>query len=430
MAESPDLSETLPAPTPLCRTAIISFVCRAQVFHVGCVAACVRRAHDPETRRDIDWVHCQGSQWRSDDPTGRASTTFYLIPVSHVIRITHGGLYRIVERKKSDDLGIFPPTDPTPDAALPPSDVRDIIQRLQIQEGREAPLLYDNFVRDVSERFEQALALIKSEHNFELGTEFEIAICQTLRIVLPQKYGICRGYVVSALGEKAGDDIVIYDRMRFPTLRALESDDFSRKEHVPIEAVYAYIEAKHSISIEGRGGGSLQKALSQVARVKILCERRTPVSIGVQERSSQGAAFGWPAIRNPAYGVILARHVRLEDGGSIIENPQEIRSHLIAARAQTLLAPDFCVFGKNNMFIPVISAAEPDTSWTPSPFYLDGQSSMHSSIVDGLGFGAGLSFLLWALDWIQLGEMAWPHILEECIRPVEAPGRPSPQPDA
>ncbi len=386
-----------------------------------CVGASVRRLRDPETGLEGEWVHCKGAVRIPDDVNTGAPTSFFAIPASHIVRIAHGGQYRLAQGKGVANLNIFPPTSPAPDAALTLSEVRDIVERLQIKEGRKPPLLYDNFVRDLSERFEQALVMIRAEHNFELGPEFEVAICKTLRIVLPQKYGICRGYVVSALAEKAGDDIIIYDRMRFPTLRALEHDDFSRKEHVPIEAVYAYIEAKHSICIEGDGGTSLQKALTQVAQVKILCDRRPTVPIAKGDYETRDLPFGWPKIRNPAYGVILSRHVRLKEGAPIIQDPLEIRRHLLAAHAQTLLAPDFCVFGNDNMFIPVIAEPEKNSSWTPSPFFLDGLSSMHTSVVDGLGFGAGLSFLLWALDWIQLGEMSWPAILEECIPPGETP---------
>jgi hypothetical protein len=57
----------------------------------------------------------------------------------------------------------------------------------------------------------------------------------------------------------------------------------------------------------------------------------------------------------------------------------------------------------------------------PSPFFQSGMSSMNASIVDGVGFGAGLSLLLWALDWIHLGEMPWPAILEDCVPPNAIP---------
>jgi hypothetical protein len=381
----------------------------------------VLKAPDLDTLKEIDWVYCEGFQGGFVNPTGIAATTLFLFPASYVMRVAYGGRYRLANQKKRpSDVGYFAPIHRAPDAALSLLQVSEIIARLQIQEGAEAPLLYDNFVRDVSDRFEQALARIKTTHNFEFGTEFEIAICKTLRHALPQKYGICRGYVVSDLGEKAGDDVIIYDRMRFPTLRALETDDFSCKEHVPSEAVYAYIEAKHSICIEGDGPASFQKALTQVGQVKMLCDRRASVTQLDDNPHSRAARLaGWPEIRNPAYGVIICRHVRFKDRDPNIDDPEEIQRHLLAAHPHTLLPPDFCVFGKSNMLIPVVPSEDRETTSMPSPFFLSGRSSMNSRIVRGVGFGAGLSLLLWALDWIQLGEMPWPTILEDCIPPSD-----------
>src|SRR5581483_5839792 len=100
--------------------------------------------------------------------------------------------------------------------------------------------LYKGYVANVARRFDEALSQIAANHNLELGGEFEIALCRTLRNALPHRYGVCRGFVVNAEGDAAGDDIIIYDRARFPTLRALGDEDFSRLENIPIEAVYAY----------------------------------------------------------------------------------------------------------------------------------------------------------------------------------------------
>jgi hypothetical protein len=55
----------------------------------------------------------------------------------------------------------------------------------------------------------------------------------------------------------------------------------------------------------------------------------------------------------------------------------------------------------------------------PSPFFNHKRSKMNACIVDGVGFGAGLAALLWALDWIQLGEMPWADILEDCVFPYQ-----------
>lgn len=59
------------------------------------------------------------------------------------------------------------------------------------------------------------------------------------------KYGICRGFVVDRHGNTAGDDIITYDQELYPTLRFFDSDNqFAQKEQIPVEVVYAYIEAK------------------------------------------------------------------------------------------------------------------------------------------------------------------------------------------
>jgi uncharacterized protein DUF6602 len=113
-------------------------------------------------------------------------------------------------------------------------------------------LLYGDFVRTIATTFDQALHNIAVEHNFELGDEFEVPLCKILRKVLPQKFGICRGYAINRDGDVAGDDIIIYERMRFPTARLID-DDWSLEQRVPIEAVLAYIEAKHSLTLEGDG---------------------------------------------------------------------------------------------------------------------------------------------------------------------------------
>ncbi|MFC2029864.1 DUF6602 domain-containing protein [Chloroflexota bacterium] len=122
---------------------------------------------------------------------------------------------------------------------------------------------YDNYLETIAERFRSFLGEIATEHNFEHGPEFEIAICKTFRRALPSKYGVCRGYLVDANGSKVGDDIITYDHERFPSLRMIGSNDFSQKQHIPIEAAYAYIEAKNSLTFNGKDA-TFRKAVKQV----------------------------------------------------------------------------------------------------------------------------------------------------------------------
>ena len=81
-------------------------------------------------------------------------------------------------------------------------------------------MMYDGFVATIGKQFSAYLRQIATEHNFEHGPEFEIAICKTLRLALPSKYGVCRGYIVAPNGDKAGDDIIIYNHERFPSASA------------------------------------------------------------------------------------------------------------------------------------------------------------------------------------------------------------------
>jgi len=66
--------------------------------------------------------------------------------------------------------------------------------------------MHDNYVHELHLKFSRKLDEISAEYNFDLGDEFEVAICSILRAFLPEKYGVCRGFVVDRNGEKAGFD--------------------------------------------------------------------------------------------------------------------------------------------------------------------------------------------------------------------------------
>lgn len=141
-------------------------------------------------------------------------------------------------------------------------------------------LLYKNYLKLLSNKFLRKLEDISGVYGFDYGVEFEIAVCEILRSFLPSKYGVCRGFVVNENGNVAGDDIIIYDQERFPTLRLTDQKDIARKEQIPIEAVYAYIEAKHTLILgDKESNSSLNHALEQVRKVKELCLVRDRVKI-------------------------------------------------------------------------------------------------------------------------------------------------------
>ena len=109
-------------------------------------------------------------------------------------------------------------------------------------------MFYDGYLQTVATRFDAFFREISAEYNFDNGPEFEIALCKALRVVLPSRFGVCRGFVTTAGGDAVGDDIIIFHRERFGTLRLLEQDTFAQKEKIPLETVCAYIEAKHTLS--------------------------------------------------------------------------------------------------------------------------------------------------------------------------------------
>ena len=112
---------------------------------------------------------------------------------------------------------------------------------------------YNDYIKTISIRFENLLKEMATEYNFDNGLELEIAICTVLRAIRPERYGVSRGFILTADGNMARDDIIIHERSRFRLLRLINESDFCRKQQVPVESVYTYIEAKHSLILEGEG---------------------------------------------------------------------------------------------------------------------------------------------------------------------------------
>ena len=133
---------------------------------------------------------------------------------------------------------------------------------------------YKNFLERVSSSFQARVNEIITEWNFDQGNEFETVVGLILREMLPEKYGICRGFVTPEDGDPKGDDLIIYDRLSAPLLRPTNGFEFTRKEYVPVESVYAYIEVKKTIQIsEKSSGNSLAKAIKQVREVKEIARK-------------------------------------------------------------------------------------------------------------------------------------------------------------
>lgn len=270
------------------------------------------------------------------------------------------------------------------------------------------------------------MSAIEAVHNFDLGPEFEMALCNTIRLILPHRFGICRGFVVSVDGTTAGDDIIIYDRALFPTARFL-GDSLAQKEQVPVEAVAAYIEAKHTLELEGDGDSSLNHAMTQVARVKQLCDMRTPVPLHEIARGvNLGTGFnmqapaGWPSRRNPSYCAIMSRRVRPSRNKPHTTNSKEIDDVLSTRGVSVAAPPDLLVAGSSNVAVPFVSTGS-GVGTIMGPFLLPQGCGLATYKADGVAFGVGLCNLLWALDYITLGPIQWSAILQDALG-VKAPG--------
>jgi len=280
-------------------------------------------------------------------------------------------------------------------------------------------MAYGTFLEDVDREFLALFQKIKVGNNFDYGDEFEIALCKALRLVLPSKFGICRGFIITSEGDEAGDDIIIFDHERFPSLRLFEDEGFVNKQWIPIEAVCAYIEAKHTLYVANDGGQSLSKACRQISQVKALHRPSVPLNKlvhGVTTELPVHRNSGWPDLRNPLFCAIVSRNVSWEPNQNRPEN--EMASHLrsfTSERSQCQkVVPDMIIAGTNIVCLPTISGQ------VKSPFFLKDSSQLAVQQVLGTAFGIGVSILSWALDSIFLGTINWPKILSEGLKvPLE-----------
>jgi len=275
-------------------------------------------------------------------------------------------------------------------------------------------MAYDEYLKTVSEKFANLLSEIRTEYNFDNGDEFEIALCKAFRIILPSKYGICRGFVVSIDGEKKGDDIIIFNQERFPTLRLLDDNNYAQKQQIPIEAVYAYIEAKNILCIEDDGGQSLRKALKQVSDIKMMKREQVPLNkvgnIIFKENMTATWCHGWPEYRNPIYTAIISNGARSKEGRKCLDGckiSNELIEEMNKIDIRNILLPDLMIVGQDNICLPVI-----DDKYI-SPFYIKEQSMLAAFFRKDLCFGIGISSMFYAFDSIELGSVKWTQVLAD-----------------
>lgn len=285
-------------------------------------------------------------------------------------------------------------------------------------------MIYNDFLKQLKKTIDNKFSEMQSIYNFDKGSEFESAICEILRLILPDKFGICRGFVVPKLGNTVGDDIIIYDKQRFPLLRLLSKDDLSRKQYIPVEAVYCYIEAKHTLHISSdiNDGQSLQKACKQVGDVKRLYrEPRLPEQVHPYFNSnvSMGDRPDWPKNLNPIFGMIFARNIKSKKTDKLNLSCDGVVPAMRGYNfGKVNYAPDLIVAGDSNVLAPSVT-----TNGHPkfhSPFCVEGVTNeLRNFKSNGIAYAISMCILLYALDTMQLGRMPWPEIIYDGLRSVE-----------
>lgn len=275
-------------------------------------------------------------------------------------------------------------------------------------------MAYTKLIENISIAIEGQFMEISTRYNFDLGVEFEIGICELLSQILPEKYGVCRGFIVTENDNFAGDDIIIYDKSRFPTLRLLTKDKFDKKQEIPIEAVYAYLEAKYTLHLlDTNSGQSLYKAISQVSNVKKLPrDKRSLLSIDPYtslEKEFKAERINWPNYTNPIYGGIISRFVR-DNSTSDQLSSENIPASLEKTKVPLdTLSPDLIILGQNDLMFAGIST-EKEITYN-SPFFIEGLSTLIHKTTNNSSLAVGIIMLLYALDTIKLNTMPYKRII-------------------
>ena len=274
--------------------------------------------------------------------------------------------------------------------------------------------LYDNFIVNLAARIRNRLDEISADYNFDYGDEFEIAICELLRSFLPNKYGICRGFVVNKNGIKAGDDIIIYDQERFPTLKQISKEDWARKENVPIEAVYCYIEAKYSLDVGNSNDSNFQKAIQQVKDVKELVLQREKYELHKYDTyhsvsEPKNLPYGISPYRNPVFTMIISRFVTKDK--KYLDDKDEISRLINAFIKETRVggnSPEGIVVGKSHYISTSVNHIIQNN---PSRFVIPNAINQYMMIEkEDLSLAIGFVHLYAAIDWIRLDKMPWEEI--------------------
>jgi hypothetical protein len=131
-----DAFPVFPAPAPLRRAALIEYHWGDLKFEIVSSACSVRLAL--WGGEAVTWLHCKAiptAEMTAGQPTGVMNV---LIPAHYVTRIGPGPTFRLLRGGQSDELGVFPPDQPTPAAALPLAEVERVLADLLLPQPSDA----------------------------------------------------------------------------------------------------------------------------------------------------------------------------------------------------------------------------------------------------------------------------------------------------
>lgn len=265
-------------------------------------------------------------------------------------------------------------------------------------------MAYKDYLNNISRQAQLFYESILATYNIDYGDEYEIAVCKFLKLILPKRYSVCRGHIVAFDDTTSkGDDIIIYDNTSFPKVRLYE-DDLSIKQYIPLEAVYAYIELKHTLYIEN----NFTTAIEQIADAKNLELKRNRRDLTqIRDRSNNlgnialtagiNKCLYWPEYRNPMFGCIISRFIKFSESNKRDVTKKEINDFI--ANSDSNLLPDLIIAGNNFLCLPVIKKDK--KAILNSPFVKKGESQL-VTIEDNNSIGIGIINLLRALEFIEL----------------------------
>lgn len=108
---------------------------------------------------------------------------------------------------------------------------------------------------------------------------------------------------------------------------------------------------------------------------------------------------------------MISRYVRSGPNKKRLSDPAEIQAEL-AGKSQTKSSPpDLIVAGRSNVQVPYVVGQTPSIK---SPFVVPNCGPMLFAVKE-IAFGIGICHMLWALDFIQLGQMPWGPILGDAL---------------